>query len=145
MMDRATVNINNMQLGFIEFVVSPLITSLVNIFYPLNEISQNLLINYCEWAKKRREEIFSDNNIQDKEEECRKLEERVKKFKRKFDWLDEVRTWPVRNHRKSTKLPSKVQGKLTSNGSRSGQRASITGQHLHFAVSPRTKKRLGKE
>ena len=66
MMDRATVNINNMQLGFIEFVVSPLITSLVNIFYPLNEISQNLLINYCEWAKKRREEIFSDNNIQDK-------------------------------------------------------------------------------
>ena len=137
-----------MQLGFIEFVVSPLITSLVNIFYPLNEISQNLLINYCEWAKKRREEIFSDSNIQDKEQECRKLEERVKKFKRKFDWLDDLRTWPVRNQRKSTKVPSKgMQSKLQpTQVSRKGPRASLSVHHLNFlGVSPRTKKRLGNE
>ena len=34
MMDRATVNVNNMQLGFIEFVVSPLITAFVQHLLP---------------------------------------------------------------------------------------------------------------
>jgi cAMP-specific phosphodiesterase 4 len=145
MMDRATVNVNNMQLGFIEFVVSPLITSFVNIFYPLNEICQNLIVNYCEWAKKRREEIFSDNNIQDKEDECRKLEERVKKFRDKFNWLEDMRKWPVRNQRKSTKMPSKMPSKTSPAQGPAGRGKRMSVAHLNFTVSPRTKKRLGKD
>ena len=80
------------QLGFIEFVVSPLILALINIFYPLHPIGQYILTNFQEWAKRRRDEIFADSNIMDKEEECRKLEERVKKFKDKFDILEELKS-----------------------------------------------------
>ena len=152
MMDRATVNVNNMQLGFIEFVVSPLITAFVNIFYPLHEISHNILVNYCEWAKLRRDEIFADNNIQEKEEECRKLEERVKKFRDKFAYLDEMRSWPVRNLKKSTKLPraaakpgALVDRRLSGKtGSSLSPVRKGTAMVLNFSpYTPKTKRRLG--
>ena len=150
MMDRATVNVNNMQLGFIEFVVSPLITAFVQIFYPLHEISHNIMVNYCEWAKLRRDEIFADNNVQDKEEECRRLEERVKKFRDKFAYLDDMRTWPIRNLKKSTKV-SRAAGKpdgrpdgirATKNGTLSPRKsAAVT---LNFSpYSTKNKRRLG--
>lgn len=148
MMDRATVNVNNMQLGFIEFVVSPLITAFVNIFYPLNEISHNILVNYCEWAKLRRDEIFSDNNIQEKEEECRKLEERVKKFRDKFAYLEEMRSWPVRSLKKSTKVPRGAQKLDLSTSAR--QKGSLSPGRRGTAVTlnfspypPKAKRRLG--
>jgi cAMP-specific phosphodiesterase 4 len=38
MMDRDLINLCNMQLGFIEFVVTPLISTVINLFPPLYEI-----------------------------------------------------------------------------------------------------------
>ena len=115
MMDRSTINLNNMQLGFIEFVVSPLILALINIFYPLHPIGQYILTNFQEWAKRRRDEIFADSNIMDKEEECRKLEERVKKFKDKFDILEELKARPTRSAKNTVRIP-KSQARASSSG-----------------------------
>ena len=99
-----------MQLGFIEFVVSPLILAFVNIFYPLHPIGSYILHNFQGWAKRRREEILSDGNLVDKEEEIRKLEERVKKFKDKFDILEELKAKPVRSTKRNIRI-TKVQSK----------------------------------
>ena len=108
-------------------------------------------MNYCEWAKLRRDEIFADNNIQDKEEECRRLEERVKKFRDKFSYLEDMRTWSIRNLKKSTKVSRAAakpdgrprRGASDKNGSSSPRRsnAAVT---LNFSpYSPKNKRRLG--
>ena len=53
MMDRATIQLCNMQMGFVEFVVAPLIITFVKILPPLHEIGQTMADNYCSWAEKR--------------------------------------------------------------------------------------------
>ena len=63
MMDRDTINLFNMQMGFVEFVVAPLILTVINIFYPLYPIGHQMLENYMNWAQMRRREIKSDNSI----------------------------------------------------------------------------------
>lgn len=101
MCDRATVNLYNMQMGFIEFVVSPLIIAFVNIFPPLHEIGQNMLNNYIGWGEKRRGEIMADDKIADKAEECRKLDERLGKFREKLGFVQNLREMPLRKRRNS--------------------------------------------
>lgn len=54
MMDRNNSNLNNMQMGFIEFVVSPLINSVVNLLPSLSDIGQMMLDNFVQWGEKRK-------------------------------------------------------------------------------------------
>lgn len=60
MMDRRNSNMYNMQLGFIEFVVSPLINSVVNILPPLYELATHLTSNFQTWGERRKAEIRGD-------------------------------------------------------------------------------------
>jgi len=91
MMDRNTSNLFNMQMGFIEFVVSPLINSVVNLFPPLKEAGENMLTNYLQWGEKRKEEIRTiDTTIppEKKEEEVKKIDDRMMKFREKMSYLN---------------------------------------------------------
>lgn len=91
--DRTVTNIFNMQMGFIEFVVAPLISAVVNIFPSLHEIGDNMTDNFCTWGQKRLEEIPNDPKIaaENKNTEIGKLEDRLKKFKDKMSFLDKCR------------------------------------------------------
>ena len=91
MMDRYTSNLYNMQMGFIEFVVSPLINTVVNLFPPLKEAGENMLGNYILWGEKRKEEIRvaeDGSTAEKKEEEIKKLDDRIIKFKDKMSYLN---------------------------------------------------------
>lgn len=93
MMDRNNSNLNNMQIGFIEFVVSPLISTVVNIFPPLREIGDTLVSNYVSWARLRIDEIrvaMDGSTPEKKEEEIQKMEERIQKFKDKMAFLSKL-------------------------------------------------------
>lgn len=48
--DRDKVSIPNSQVGFIEFVVAPLMVSTVKLFPPLFELTRNIHSNVCYWA-----------------------------------------------------------------------------------------------
>ena len=113
MMDRDTSNLFNMQMGFIEFVVSPLINceynmvysvyackqdmltfflsaAVVTLFPPLKELGELMLANYVQWGEKRKDEIrtVSDGSTPEKrEEEVKKLEDRIGKFRDKMSFL----------------------------------------------------------
>jgi len=63
MMDRESINLYNMQMGFVEFVVAPLILTVINILYPLYPIGHQMLENYIDWAQMRRNEIYTDANV----------------------------------------------------------------------------------
>merc|ERR1719473_2574156 len=91
MMDRATSNLFNMQMGFIEFVVSPLVNSTITIFPPLKEMGVHMRDNYAEWGEKRRVEILeTDNGSSDdaKQLDASKMTERINKFKEKMSFVD---------------------------------------------------------
>lgn len=93
MMDRATSNLFNMQMGFIEFVVSPLINSTITIFPPLKEMGNFMRDNYVEWGEKRKTEIMeTDNGSSDdaKALDASKMTERITKFKEKMAFVDEL-------------------------------------------------------
>jgi hypothetical protein len=95
MMDRHTSNLFNMQMGFIEFVVSPLINSVVNLFPPLKETGENMLGNYLQWGEKRKEEIKNSEEVgmtkEKKEEEVKKLDDRMGKFKERMSYLQTLK------------------------------------------------------
>jgi hypothetical protein len=46
MCDRNAIVLCNMQMGFIEFVVAPLIIAFVQLFPPLHELGNNMLNNF---------------------------------------------------------------------------------------------------
>ena len=106
MMDRATIQLCNMQMGFIEFVVAPLIMAVVKILPPLAEIGQNMSDNYCCWGEKRKLEIKVDGNIENKDEEITKLDSRMNGFKEKLAFCKDLRAKPTR--RDSSTLSSEV-------------------------------------
>ena len=110
-MDRETSNLFNMQMGFIEFVVSPLVNgeynksiislvrrdltcffcvAVITLFPPLKELGEMMQTNYIQWGEKRKDEIrtISDGSPPDKrEEEVKKLEDRIGKFRDKMSFL----------------------------------------------------------
>lgn len=96
MMDRATIQLCNMQMGFIEFVVAPLIMAVVKILPPLAEIGINMSDNYCCWGEKRKLEIKVDGNIVNKDEEIAKLDSRMNGFRDKLNFCIELRDRPTR-------------------------------------------------
>ncbi len=96
MMDRATIMICTMQMGFIEFVVAPLIIAFINVFPPHFQIGINMADNYCAWADQRKGEIQKDDKITNKEEEIKKLEERQSKFKGRLNFCNDLVNKPRR-------------------------------------------------
>ena len=101
MMDRNLIVLCNMQMGFIEFVVTPLINAVVNTFPPLYEMSQNISNNYCMWGQKRQKEIMVDDKVADKAGEVAKLDERMGKFRDKQAFSKELgRTYGSGNRSK---------------------------------------------
>lgn len=98
MMDRATIQLCNMQMGFVEFVVAPLIITFIKILPPLHEIGQTMADNYCSWAEKRKLEIKVDSAIANKDEEIGKLDSRMTAFRSKFDFLAALKVKPTRRN-----------------------------------------------
>lgn len=120
MCDRNNINLCNMQMGFIEFVVAPLIigkstrslrlwslwmivltlfcAAFVNIFPPLHEIGSNMDNNYSKWGEKRKHEIEFDATMDGprKAEELRKLDERIAKFADRLSFTQQYRGLPMR-------------------------------------------------
>ena len=96
MMDRATINLCNMQMGFIEFVVAPLVIAFINIFPPHFQMGVNMADNYCGWGEKRKLDIQNDAKITNKDEEIGKLITRMEKFRARFSFCDELKLKPQR-------------------------------------------------
>jgi len=95
MCDRDSIVLCNMQMGFIEFVVAPLIIAFVNIFPPLHEIGSNMQKNYQSWGERRKKEITEEDKVGvDKVEECRKLDERLTKFANRMSFVNAFREAP---------------------------------------------------
>jgi hypothetical protein len=96
MCDRNGIVLCNMQMGFIEFVVAPLIIAFVHIFPPLHEIGRNMRDNFCAWGERRKGELLAmgESGV----EENKKLVERMGKFRDKLQFTEEYRTQPVRNN-----------------------------------------------
>ncbi len=91
--DRNTTNLYNIQLGFIEFIVAPLISTVIHIFPPLYSIGENMNNNFILWGDKRIEEIPIDSKLstmtpENKQLEIGKIQDRVKKFKEKMQFLE---------------------------------------------------------
>merc|ERR1712178_478963 len=89
------IQLCNMQMGFVEFVVAPLIITFIKILPPLHEIGVFMADNYCCWAEKRKLEIKQDAKVGNKDEEIGKLDARMAAFKGKFN-LDELKALPTR-------------------------------------------------
>ena len=93
MMDRETTNMFNMQMGFIEFVVAPLVNGFISTFpplYPAGEFMENNMLN---WAELRKGEINADAKIVEKEEEIKKLDDRMTKFKDKMAFVANLKAF----------------------------------------------------
>ena len=77
MCDRATANIPNMQLGFIDFIITPFYSVFFK-FFPESpdSLKRNIQANYEHFAKLRATEA---------PDEKEKLEERTKKLRDKFN------------------------------------------------------------
>jgi len=138
MMDRDHINIFNMQMGFVEFAVAPLILTAINILYPLYPIGYQMLENYVEWAQMRRNEIYSDPSITTKEEEITKLDNRIHAFRKKFNFLEQLEAKPQRTD-KSRSRQFLLKDKKSPGSSRKGNGTGTVG-----VASPKSRKILGK-
>jgi len=98
MCDRAAVSLCNMQMGFIEFVVAPLIIAVVNIFPTLHSIGFNMKDNVQLWGERRLQEIAPSSESDDKgSEETKKLLERLQKWSDRMAFLDQLKSLPERD------------------------------------------------
>lgn len=86
MCDRSALNLYNMQMGFIEFVVAPLIVGFINILPALNSIGDTMVENMANWGRLRKEEI-QGSEMENKDEEVDKLDARVEKFNSTMSFL----------------------------------------------------------
>jgi hypothetical protein len=94
--DRDKVNKPNSQIGFIEFLVTPLITSAVKLFPALYELSDNLGENLQKW-----EEVWKQESAP-MEEEADKVRGRVRKV---VNALDEAKS-PLMKDKALAKPPA---------------------------------------
>lgn len=90
MCDRDTLNLYNMQMGFIEFVVAPLIIGFINILPALHDIGQNMTDNLKSWGSLRVSEI-ENSEMENKEEEVGKINARVDKFNNAMGFLGNLK------------------------------------------------------
>jgi len=73
MMDRETTNIPQMQMGFIEFVVSPLVIGVAKVFHDLHPCLVPLVENYQYFSFMKRDEL-QKSNAEDKSEQLKKAQ-----------------------------------------------------------------------
>jgi hypothetical protein len=143
MCDRNSINLPSMQYSFIQYVVSPLIVAFIQLFYPLHEIGDNILYNYLEWSKRKKIEIMNDNTKKsdDKDIELEKIDNQMSAFEEKFEFLNELKSKPVRNSQNRAKLFQKAHkhnsGNVNIMNKMSGNDA--------LGSTPRQKKILGKD
>ncbi len=83
-------------LMFVKFIYVVSCLAFVNVLPPLHSIGSNMLNNFQSWGEKRKLEIMNDDKPIDKSEECRKLDERLGKFRDKMNFLNALRDMPVR-------------------------------------------------
>lgn len=76
--------------------LSCFLLAFVNVLPPLHGIGSNMLNNFQSWGEKRKLEIMNDDKPIDKSEECRKMDERLGKFRDKMGFLNALRDMPVR-------------------------------------------------
>jgi hypothetical protein len=90
MMNRTETNIFNMQMGFIEFVVSPLVNGVINLYPPLYEAGRHMTDNMLAWGNLRIDELQNDQTLRadEKDSECAKLRERLNKFRQNMAFVD---------------------------------------------------------
>lgn len=55
-----------------------------------------MLNNHSSWGERRKMEIMNDEAVQNKADECRKLDERMSKFKEGMSFVSALRDMPVR-------------------------------------------------
>lgn len=97
MCDRNAIVLTNMQMGFIEFVVTPLISALIHVFPPLYEIGQHMCANFLNWGERRKVELNDEKLTPEAmAEEVRKLSERMGKYKEKLSFVDSYQVLPRR-------------------------------------------------
>jgi hypothetical protein len=75
--NRDTVNIPNSQIGFIEFLIAPMVEAMVNLFSPLDHLSENLAHNISNWSDMWIEESQPDH------EATLKVQARVEKVQKR--------------------------------------------------------------
>jgi len=91
MFDRESTNLYNMQMGFIEFVVAPLVNGFISIFPPLYEAGDYMKDNMLSWGEWRKKEILADEKIINKDDEIKKLDDRLAKFSDKMSFVSELK------------------------------------------------------
>jgi len=96
MCDRNTTILCNMQMGFIEFAVNPLLSTFVKVFPSLYEVAFNIRDNFCSWGEKRKKEVMADDKTTDKSE-CIRLDDRMKKFRDNMSFAEDFKLLPKRN------------------------------------------------
>jgi len=90
MCDRDTLNLYNMQMGFIEFVVSPLLNGFINLLPALHMFGDVMKDNFTSWGELRKDEIRG-SGIENKDEEVAKIDGRIEKFGKTMAYLDKMK------------------------------------------------------
>lgn len=55
-----------------------------------------MLNNHSSWGERRKAEIMEDSAIQNKQDECRKLDERMGKFRESMSFVASLKDLPTR-------------------------------------------------
>jgi len=97
MCDRKTVALCNMQLGFIEFVVAPLVIAFVKLLPGLHEVGANMKGTFQAWGNRRLAELDKEaEEGKDVAEESIKLQERMTRFRDKLEFVCALSCMPQR-------------------------------------------------
>ncbi|KAJ1434174.1 hypothetical protein B484DRAFT_446819 [Ochromonadaceae sp. CCMP2298] len=96
MCDRDAISLCNMQMGFIEFVVAPLIIAFVSILPALHGIGANMQNNFQQWGEKRLGELMPEGTDAEHPEEAVKLQERLGKFRDRMAFVLVLQAEPTR-------------------------------------------------
>ena len=101
----------------------------MKILPPLHETTSNMLRNYTNWGNRRKLTLMQENAA-NKEEEIRKVDNRVAIYTEKMGFLEELKTLPVRS--KSFAMVST--GNDSNRDSARGENTTVNGR-----TSPRIK------
>eukprot|EP01038_Epipyxis_sp_PR26KG_P010973 gene10973-14739_t len=97
MFDRSKMNLCNMQLGFIEFVASPLVISIIGIFPSLHRMGEMMVKNFIAWCDRSKRELeLSSSDPTALALDFSKLDSRIENFQEKMSFLDAIQTLPFR-------------------------------------------------
>ena len=87
MFDRSKADINKAQLGFIDFIVSPLYENIIKVFPTLHICGKNLVANRGTYTQKCVECLESDRCTSKLESKRQELEKKQETFEDRFNRL----------------------------------------------------------